>query len=209
MLCVQHAQQLIFSDDKQGSWRYGRSRAHAKRLARHASLAKKVSGAKHGNNGFLSGPVHHGKFHAAILDIHDGIRGVALRVDRFISPISNNFSLHPGGVEKDLRVEKVGLSILLSCIWFHIQIEAPTTARRSTPTSILPKGIPKKLYKSEQNMVWKASKIRAVRRGGATVAGIWAGPDSVSPLAVLPSWRRESSYRGIQSPWLDFVIISR
>src|SRR5579864_549776 len=111
MLCMEDAQQFIFLNDEKCGWCNGCSRPHANRLARHAALAKEITWAKHRDHRFSSGSVYHGEFHAALLDVHDAIRSLALRIDRFVSPKFCNFSRHPGGVEENLRVESVGLSI--------------------------------------------------------------------------------------------------
>src|SRR6266849_7747837 len=91
MLFVEHPQHLVFFDDQKGGWRYGSRCPHPDRLARHASLAKKVTRAEHCDHRFLSRPVYHREFHSALLDVHDAIRSLALRVDRFVSPKFCNF----------------------------------------------------------------------------------------------------------------------
>ena|ERR1700740_2002972 len=111
MLCMEYAQQLAFLHDEKRGWCNGCSRPHPNRLARHASLAKKITRAEHRDHRFSSGTIYNGEFHAALLDVHDGIRSLALRIDRFVSPKFRNFSRHPGGVEKNLWVESAGLSI--------------------------------------------------------------------------------------------------
>ena len=111
MLCMEYAQQLVFLNHEKCGWCNGCSRPHPNRLARHAALAKKITWAKHRDYRFSSGSVYHGKFHASPLDVHDAIRSLALRVDRFVSPKFCNFSRHAGGVEENLRVERVDLSI--------------------------------------------------------------------------------------------------
>src|SRR5207253_8642633 len=106
MLCMEYAQQLVFLNHEKCGWCNGCSRPHPNRLARHAALAKKITWAKHRDYRFSSGSVYHGKFHASPLDVHDAIRSLALRVDRFVSPKFCNFSRHAGGVEENLRVER-------------------------------------------------------------------------------------------------------
>src|SRR5437773_5968266 len=106
MLCMEYAQQLVFLNHEKCGWCNGCSRPHPNRLARHAALAKKITWAKHRDYRFSSGSVYHGKFHASPLDVHDAIRSLALRVDRFVSPKFCNFSRHAGGVEENLRSEE-------------------------------------------------------------------------------------------------------
>jgi len=83
MLCMEHAQHLVFLNDQKRGGCSGCSRAHPNHLARHAALSKKVTRAKHRDHRFLAGPIHNGKFHAALLDVHDAISSIALREDRF------------------------------------------------------------------------------------------------------------------------------
>src|SRR5690242_14861482 len=98
MLGMEYAQQLVFVNHEKRGWCNGGSRPHANRLARHAALAKKITWAKHPDYCFSSGSVYHGEFHAAPLDVHDAIRSLALRVDRFVSAKFRDFSRHAGGV---------------------------------------------------------------------------------------------------------------
>src|SRR6266850_11733 len=155
MLRMEHAQQLVFLNDQKCGWCNGCSRAHPDRLARHAALAKKIARAKHRDHRFLSGPIHHGEFHAALLDIHDAIRGLTLRVNWFASPKIRNFSRHTCGIEKGLRVERAVPSIFFVFAWFHIQMEPPLQGR-STPDSSLPRRFLPELYKREQSTVLMA-----------------------------------------------------
>src|SRR4029077_19341634 len=112
-------------------------RSHPDRLAGHAALAKKVSWAKHGDHRLFSGPIHHGEFYAALLDIHDAIRCFTLRVNRFASSKFCNFSRYPCGVEEHLRVERIGNSILGYLFGFHFLMEAPYLQDDSAPASNL------------------------------------------------------------------------
>src|ERR1700747_1104631 len=106
MLCMECAQQVVFLHDQKCGWRNGRCSAHANRLARHASLAKKITRAKHRDHRFSSGTIYNGEFHAALLDVHDAIRSLALRIDRFVSPKFCDFSRYSRGVEENQRVER-------------------------------------------------------------------------------------------------------
>lgn len=100
MLCVEHAQHFVFVDGQNGS-RYVRgSRALADQLTRHAALAKKIARTKHGHHRFPARPIHDGESYGTFLNVHDAIRGVALREDPLGSPKSGNLSRHPRGVEK-------------------------------------------------------------------------------------------------------------
>src|SRR5579864_3634553 len=109
MLCMEYAQQFVFLHDEKCGWRNGGSRPHPDRLACHAALAKKVSRTEHRDYRFFSGPIHHGELHAALLDVHDAIRSLTLRVNRFASPEFGNFSRHSCSIEEDLRVERARL----------------------------------------------------------------------------------------------------
>src|ERR1700687_5623279 len=153
MLCVEHAQQLVFFDDQKRGRRNRCSRAHPDRLARHASLAKKIARAKHRDYRFLSGPIHHREFHPALLDVHDALRRLTLRVNRFASPKFRNCSCHSSGIQKGLRVKRAGLSIFLEFFWFHIQVEAPSPYGRSTAAPTLPRRFLPELYKKRQSTV--------------------------------------------------------
>src|SRR5690242_1311815 len=127
MLGMEYAQQLVFVNHEKRGRCNGCSRPHPNRLARHAALAKKITWAKHPDYCFSSGPVHHGEFHAAPLDVHNAIRSLALREDRFVSAKFCDLSRHTGGVEENLRVERVHPPILLLFVWFHTQAETPLT----------------------------------------------------------------------------------
>ena len=128
MLGMEHAEQLVFLDDEKGGRCNRCSRGHASRLAGHAALAEEVAGAKHRDHCLLSRVIHHGQFHAAFLDVHDAISGVALRVDRFASPEVCDVPRYSRGIEKDLRVEGVNLSIFSQFLGLHIQVETPSNA---------------------------------------------------------------------------------
>jgi len=59
------------------------------------------------------------------------IRGLTLRVNRFASPNICNFSRHHAGIERNLRIERVALSIFLEILGFllkwkrHFQVSVP------------------------------------------------------------------------------------
>src|SRR6266478_1700453 len=119
MFRMQDAQQFRFLNYKKSGWRNGASRAHADGLPGHASLAKKVGRAKHRNHGFLAGAIHHGQFHAALLDVHDGGSGFSLRVNGFAPAVVHYFSCHAGSVEKSLSIKLPDFSVILVFLWFH------------------------------------------------------------------------------------------
>lgn len=183
MLGMEYAQQFVFLHDQKCGWCNGRCSAHSNRLARHASLAKKITGAKHRDYCFSSGSVYHGEFHAALLDVHDTIRGLALRIDRFVSPKFCNLSRHPGGVEKNLRVESADPSIFCEFLWFHIQAETPSNVCVLPAMFTIPRGPPARLYKREQRAPLTVCKMKHEKARKAKVAGSLGGPKSVPPLA--------------------------
>src|SRR6266849_236246 len=150
MLCMEYTQQLVLLDYQKRGWRHGRSRPHPDRLARHAALAKKVARPKHCDDRFFSGPIHYGEFHTALLDIHDALRRLTLRVNRFASSKFCNSSRHPCGIEEDLRVKCSGSSILFYCFWFHIQVEVPSLHGHFAPAFILTRRVLLELFKREQ-----------------------------------------------------------
>src|SRR5208282_6050426 len=120
MFLVEHAQQFFFLNDKQGSWGNGHCGAHPKRLTRHAALAKEVGRTKHRDDRLLSRAIHDRQLHAAFLNVHHSFRGIALRIDRFVTPVLRHFSRYTSSVEKSLCVE---IEIVLrDCffLWFHI-----------------------------------------------------------------------------------------
>src|ERR1051325_8749117 len=135
MLCMEFAQQFVFLHDQKCGWCNGRGSAHPNRLARHASLAKKITRAKHRDHRFSSGTIYNREFHAPLLDVHYALRGLTLRVNRFAPPKFCNFSRYSRGVEENLRVERVDPSILLLFVWFHIQAEAPSDLAFPRPCS--------------------------------------------------------------------------
>src|SRR4029077_6369455 len=105
--------------------------------ARHAALAKKVSRAEHCDYRFFSGPIYHREFHATLLDVHDGIRSLTLRVNRFAPSKLCNFSRNSCGIEEDLRIECSASSILLYFSWSHIRVGMPSLHGCSTALSTL------------------------------------------------------------------------
>src|ERR1700738_2060358 len=151
MLCVQHAQQFALVDDENSAWRNRCSGAHPDRLARHASLAKKIIRAKHGDHCFFSGTINDSEFNAALLDVHDAIRSLTLRVDRFASAKFRQFSCHARCIEKQLWVENLHrfCGFLL-----HIQVEHGNTPLRSRSwvASNINKGVRSELSETGQTL---------------------------------------------------------
>ena len=133
MLGMEHAQQLIFLDDKKGGRRYGAGRTHPDGLARHASFTKKIAGTKHRNDGFLAGTIHDRQFHAALLDVHHGLRGLALRVDGFTSSVVHHLSRHSRSIEEGPGIESGEGSVGFLKFHFHFELETPLRRRRLGP----------------------------------------------------------------------------
>src|SRR5205823_6026992 len=160
MLCMEYAQQFVFLHDQKCGWCDGRCSAHPNRLARHASLAKKITGAKHRDHRFSSGTIYNGEFHAALLDVHYALRSLTLRINRFAPPKFCNFSRYSPGVEENLRVERVDLSILLLFVWFHIQAETPSDSGVPSAMLTIPRSLPARLYKREQRAPWTVCNMK-------------------------------------------------
>jgi hypothetical protein len=82
---VQYANHLVFFNDEHvGRRNRGRSR-YANGLARHASFPKKVARSQNRHNDFFAGLIDDRKPHTAFLNIHNILRGIALREDRLFS----------------------------------------------------------------------------------------------------------------------------
>src|ERR1700720_348067 len=94
MLLVQHALHfLLVNDEDRG--RYSRCGiAHATRLTRQATLAKKITRPQNGDDRFLAGFTNGGNLHSAFLYIHDAVRRATLRKDSIGSLKLPNFSRH-------------------------------------------------------------------------------------------------------------------
>ncbi len=100
MFLVEDANHLVFLNDEHGGRRNGGGRGHANGLARKAPFAKKIARSKNRHNGFFAGLIDHGKFHTAFLNVHDILRGIALRKDGFFSSKFVYGSPQAGGLEK-------------------------------------------------------------------------------------------------------------
>src|SRR5205823_984910 len=138
-----------------GGWRYGAGRTHPDGLARHASFAKKIAGTEHRNDGFLAGTIHDRQFHAALLDVHHGLRGIALRVDRFTSSVVHHLSGDSRGIEEGLGIES---EALIGFLKFHFHFELETPLRRLGHLHINKSGFTR-LFKTEQCADWNVHKI--------------------------------------------------
>src|SRR5579859_1665320 len=131
MLGMEHSKQFVLLHNQDRGWCNGYRGAHPNRLASHTALAKKITWTKHRDYRFFSGSIHNGKLHASLLDVHDAIRSVSLRENRFVPSIFSNFSRNSSRFEKDLRVERAGLAIFLVVIWFHTQMRKQPLHGRS------------------------------------------------------------------------------
>src|ERR1700733_2252866 len=94
MLSVQDSLHLAFFNSEHGSVRDCGGRSLADLLSCQASFTEKIAGSEHGDNGFLSDLVDHGKLHRSLLDIHDMSGRVALREDGRFSLIFHSLSGH-------------------------------------------------------------------------------------------------------------------
>src|ERR1700687_3302902 len=78
---VEHANHLVFLNDKYGGGcNRGRSR-HANGLARQAPFPKKITRSKDCHNGFFAGLVNNGEPYTAFLNVHHTRSRITLRVD--------------------------------------------------------------------------------------------------------------------------------
>src|SRR5229473_3586795 len=104
---VERANHLIFLNDEHGGWRNrGRGR-HANGLARKASFPKKIARSKDSHNGFFARLIGHSELHTAFLNVHDILRGIALREDGLFSSKLFYISPQTGRIEKSLGIESM------------------------------------------------------------------------------------------------------
>ena len=81
MSLVERANHLVFlKDERSGRCNHARSR-HANGLARKAPFPKKITRSQNRHNGFFAGLIDHSKLHTTFLNVHDILRGFALRED--------------------------------------------------------------------------------------------------------------------------------
>jgi len=102
---VEHANHFVFLNDEDGGGcNSGRSR-HANGLPSEAAFPKKITRSQNRHNGLFAGFIHHGKLHAAFLNVHDILCGIALREDGFFSSKLANRSPQATRVEKQLHIK--------------------------------------------------------------------------------------------------------
>ena len=87
------------ADEHAGRRNRGRSR-YANGLARKAPFAKKIARSKNCYNSFFACLIDHGKLHTAFPDVHDILRGIALREDGLFSSKLANHSPQTGRIEE-------------------------------------------------------------------------------------------------------------
>ena len=102
---VEDSNHLVFLNDEHGGGRNYSGARHANRLPRKAAFAKEIAGPKDRYDGFFAGFINHSKFHAAVLNVHDRLRGIALREDGFFFLKCVYFSAQPGRVEEQFHIE--------------------------------------------------------------------------------------------------------
>jgi len=93
---VEHANHFVFLNDEDGGGCNGGRSRHANGLAGKAAFPKKITRSKNCHNGFFAGFIDHGKFHAAFVNVHDILCGIALREDGFFSAKLSNLSPQAG-----------------------------------------------------------------------------------------------------------------
>ncbi len=81
MFGVEHARHLVFLDDEHGCGCDRGGRRHVVGLARKAPFPKKITCSQNRYNGFFAGLVDYRQLHAAFLNVHDILRGIALCED--------------------------------------------------------------------------------------------------------------------------------
>jgi len=107
MLSVEHANHLFSLDrEHRGGRNRGRGR-YALELARKAPFTQKIAWSKDTHNSFLAVYIDHRKLHTAFLNVHDVLRGIALRVDSLGSSVLDNFSRNTARSEICLNTENM------------------------------------------------------------------------------------------------------
>jgi hypothetical protein len=89
---VEHPNRLVFLNNEHGGECNGGRSSHANGLARKAPFPEKITRSETRYNGFFAGLIDHGKLHTAFLNVHDILRGIALREDGFLSLKRGYFS---------------------------------------------------------------------------------------------------------------------
>jgi hypothetical protein len=82
---VEHANHLVFLNDKYANRCNRRRSRHANGLARKAAFPKEITRSQNRYDGFFAGFIDHGKLHAAFPNVHNILCRVALREDCFFS----------------------------------------------------------------------------------------------------------------------------
>ena len=85
--------------------RHGRGGAHAQKLARQGTFAKKIPLAHDRDGRFLAGLGYDGEPHFALLDIEDGVGLVPLRKDHLLFRHRQNLPAVADGREESVGVE--------------------------------------------------------------------------------------------------------
>src|SRR4029077_5484393 len=93
---VEHANHFVFLNDEHGGGCNSSRSRHANGLASKAAFAKKITRSQNRHNGLFAGFIDHGKLHAAFLNVHDILCGIALREDGFFSSKLSNPSPDAG-----------------------------------------------------------------------------------------------------------------
>ena len=105
---VERANHFVFLNDEHGGGcNRGRSR-YANGLARKAPFPKKITRSKERHNGFFAALIDDSELHTTFLNVHDILRGIALREDGFFSSKLSNLSPRPAESRNNFR-SKAGL----------------------------------------------------------------------------------------------------
>jgi hypothetical protein len=105
VLLVEHPNHFVFLNDENGGERNRGRSGHANGLASKASFSKKITGSENRYDGFFASLINYCKLDAAFLNVHDVLRGIALREDGFFFLKLGYLPAQTGGVEKRLRIE--------------------------------------------------------------------------------------------------------
>src|SRR5260370_20039860 len=110
---VEHADHLEFVNEEHGGWcNRGRSR-YGNGLTCKATFPKKIARSQNGHNGFFAGLIDHRKLHTAFLNVHDILRGIALREHGFFRSKLGYLSSQTCRVEKLFHIENTVRQIRL------------------------------------------------------------------------------------------------
>jgi hypothetical protein len=103
---VEHPNHLVFLNYEHGRGCNRCRRRYAFGLTRQASFSKKITGTKNRHNSFSADLIYHRQLHTAFLNVHDTLRGIALREDGFFFSKLLNFSPETRRVEEQLHIER-------------------------------------------------------------------------------------------------------